>query len=144
SSLEVTGQASFQSSNPSVVKIQNGIALPVGDGQADVTAIYNGQSARSRVTVRNCRTDADLSFANDITPILIKGGCMGSACHGAANGQGGFKLSFFGYEPDKDREAIFSVNGGRRVNASDPANSMIVLKPGGVIPHGGGKRFAKD
>src|SRR3989442_8802992 len=47
----------------------------------------------------------------------------------AANGQGGLKLSFFGYEPDKDREAIFVTNNGRRVNKSDPATSMVVLKP---------------
>jgi len=26
----------------------------------------------------------------------------GAACHGAPNGQGGLKLSFFGYDPDKD------------------------------------------
>src|SRR5258708_3554823 len=144
SALEVTGQAVFQSSNPLVAKVVNGVAVPVGDGQADISATYGGQTARTKVSVRNVRTDVDISFANDITPILIKGGCINSACHGAANGQGGLKLSFFGYEPDKDREAIFVTNNGRRVNKSDPATSMVVLKPGGVIPHGGGKRFAKD
>ncbi len=144
SSLEVTTQASFQSSNPSVVRIQNGIAIPAGDGQADITASYGGRSARARISVKNARSDADLCFANDITPILIKSGCIGSACHGAANGQGGLKLSFFGYEPDKDREAFWTKDKGRRVNPKDPASSMFVLKPSGVIPHGGGRRFAKD
>src|SRR5205814_1138035 len=98
----------------------------------------------ARFTVKNFRTDSSLSFANDITPILIKAGCNGSACHGAANGQGGFKLSFFGYDADKDREAAWTANNGRRVNQKDPASSMLLLKPGGVIPHSGGKRFAKD
>src|SRR5437868_15363576 len=37
SSLEVTGQANFQSSNPSVAKVVNGVAVPVGDGQADIS-----------------------------------------------------------------------------------------------------------
>lgn len=144
SALDVTRRATFTSSNPAVVRIVNGVALPAGDGQAQITAAYNGQTARMRVTVRNTRTDSALSFENDITPILIKNGCAGAACHGAQHGQAGFKLSLFGYEPDKDREAIWAADGGRRINPGDPANSMLLLKPTGVIPHVGGRRFTKD
>ena len=59
---------------------------------------------------------------------MIKGSCIGSACHGAANGQGGFKLSFFGYEPDKDREAIYVANNGRRVNTGANSISEATLR----------------
>jgi len=143
SELDVTKSASISTSSPAVIRVQNGVAIPTGDGQAEVIASFGGRTARAKISVRNCRTDADLNFPNDITPILIKGGCIGTACHGAANGQGGLKLSFFGYDPDKDREAFWTADGGRRVNPKDPANSLAVLKPGGVIPHGGGTRFAK-
>lgn len=143
-SHDVTAQAQLMSSNPGVVRVQNGLALPTGDGQAEITASLGGRSARAKITVRNFRTDSSLSFATDITPILLKAGCNGSACHGAANGQNGFKLSLFGYEPDKDREAFWTKDNGRRVNPKDPANSLVLLKPVGVVPHGGAKRFAKD
>src|SRR5438132_14343202 len=55
SSLEVTSQAAFKSSNPGVVRIQNGVGLPVGDGQADVTATIGGRTATARFTVKNFR-----------------------------------------------------------------------------------------
>src|SRR5690349_14814546 len=47
------------------------------------------------------RTDANepVHFANDIVPIFTKLGCNSGACHGKADGQNGFKLSLFGFEP---------------------------------------------
>jgi hypothetical protein len=144
SAQDVTPTATLKSSNPAVVKVVGGTVIPVGDGQAEVTATVGGQTARAKISVRNARTDANVNLPTDVTPILLKAGCNGSACHGAANGQAGFKLSLFGYDADKDREAIWTADKGRRVNPSDPANSQLLLKPMGVIPHSGGKRFAKD
>jgi hypothetical protein len=144
SQLDVTSQAALSSSAPGVLKISGRTALPVSDGQAEVTAVFGGQSARARLTVRNAKTDAGLTFNNDITPIFIKHGCNGAACHGGPNGQGGLKLSLFGYDAKDDREAIWSGDKGRRINAADPANSMFLLKPMGVIPHGGGKKFSRE
>ena len=38
------------------------------------------------------------SFRNQVQPILARFGCSAGACHGAAAGQGGFKLSLRGYD----------------------------------------------
>jgi len=140
SERDLSGGAAFSSSNPSVVKVSNGVAYPVGDGTAEITVSVGGRSAKSKVVVKNSRTDAGLSFENTITPILVKNGCVGSGCHGASRGQGGFKASYFGYEPQKDWEAIVKTNNGRRVNFAKPEMSLIVLKPTGK-GHFGGKRF---
>jgi len=43
-----------------------------------------------------------LSFENDIIPILTRFGCNTSGCHGKAEGQNGFKLSVFGFDPVAD------------------------------------------
>ena len=43
-----------------------------------------------------------LNFANDIVPILTKGGCNSGGCHGKSGGQNGFKLSLLGFEPSED------------------------------------------
>lgn len=144
SALDVTPQATFSSSNPSIVRVsKEGVAYPVNDGTAEVVASFNGRTARARFVVRNTKTDANLCFENAVTPLLLKYGCLGSACHNAPNGQAGFKLSYFGYEPEKDWEAIVKDGNGRRVNFANPAESLIVKKATGW-GHGGGKRFAPD
>lgn len=82
-----------------------------------------------------------LSFVKDIVPIFTKSGCANSNCHGSIRGQAGFKLSLFGYEPDLDYEAIVKAQDGRRINRTDPAKSLILMKPTFSTPHGGGERF---
>jgi hypothetical protein len=83
----------------------------------------------------------NISFANDIVPILTKSGCANSNCHGSVRGQAGFKLSLFGYEPELDYEAIVKDAGGRRINRAEPRLSLILRKPTFGLPHGGGERF---
>lgn len=137
--------ASYSSSNPSVVRMDSkGVAYPVNDGTAIVTVSVNGHSAKAKLTVRNTKTNNRLYYETAIAPILIKGGCVGSGCHGAPNGQAGFKLSFFGYETEKDWNAIVKGNNGRRVNFNDPTKSSFLMKPAGIVWHGGGKRFRPD
>ena len=43
-------------------------------------------------------------FDTQIVPVLTKAGCNAGACHGAAVGRGGFKLSLYGGDPaERDR-----------------------------------------
>jgi hypothetical protein len=82
-----------------------------------------------------------ISFVNDVAPIFARLGCSASNCHGALNGQNGFKLSLFGYEPEADYKAVVEASEGRRINRADPAKSLLLLKPTLGVRHGGGKRF---
>jgi hypothetical protein len=92
--------------------------------------------------VRQCRAaDAAWSFRNDVQPVLAKAGCNAGACHGAAAGQNGFKLSLRGYDNEGDYLALTRQAFGRRVNSENPALSLMLLKPTGAVPHKGGKRF---
>ncbi|HEX4122356.1 MAG TPA: DUF1549 and DUF1553 domain-containing protein [Verrucomicrobiae bacterium] len=81
------------------------------------------------------------SFRNDVQPVLAKSGCNAGACHGAAAGQNGFKLSLRGYDNEGDYLALTRQAFGRRVNPTDPARSLMLLKPTTAVPHKGGKRF---
>ena len=54
-------------------------------------------------------------FANDVVPILSRFGCNSSGCHGKAEGQNGFKLSVFGFDPEADHRALTMEGRGRRV-----------------------------
>src|SRR5271163_997723 len=85
--------------------------------------------------------DHPMSFKNDVMPVLTKAGCNTGACHGAARGRDGFHLSLFGYDPDGDYDRITREMGARRVNLAMPAESLLLLKATGSVPHTGGKRF---
>src|SRR6187399_3178557 len=84
------------------------------------------------------------NFRNHVQPILAKAGCNSGACHGAAAGQGGFKLSLRGYDNEGDFYAITRHALGRRVLSADPGRSLLLLKPTTTVPHKGGKRFEVD
>jgi hypothetical protein len=85
-----------------------------------------------------------VTFLRDVAPILNKVGCTAGACHGAAKGKNGFKLSLRGYDPRFDYEALLYDLAGRRFNRADPGKSLMLAKPSQEIAHGGGRRFAKD
>jgi hypothetical protein len=85
-----------------------------------------------------------VDFDNDIQPILTKFGCNSGPCHGKARGQGGFQLSLLGFDSQQDHDAITKEGRGRRVFAGSPQLSLLVAKPAGLVPHGGGRRLEPD
>ena len=83
----------------------------------------------------------NVTFRNHVQPVLARFGCSSGACHGAAAGQNGFKLSLRGYDDEGDYLALTRQALGRRIIPADPGRSLLLLKPTGAIPHKGGKRF---
>jgi hypothetical protein len=80
-------------------------------------------------------------FENDILPILGRYGCNSSGCHGKAEGQGGFKLSVFAFDPEADYAALTKEGRGRRVFPAMPDESLLLRKASGRTAHGGGTRI---
>jgi hypothetical protein len=87
------------------------------------------------------RAQTPVSFTDDVVPILTKFGCNTGGCHGKAEGQNGFKLSLFGFEPADDYEYIAKEALGRRLSTSAPESSLLLLKATGQVAHGGGVRL---
>ncbi len=83
-------------------------------------------------------------FETDVVSILSRFGCNSSGCHGKAEGQNGFKLSIFGFDPNADHVALTSESRGRRTNPNAPEKSLLLQKSCGDVPHGGGVRIRKD
>lgn len=139
------GQASkgltLISSDPSVVQIVEGQAVPQGNGRATITARCAGQTATADVLVRGMDQPAEWSFRNHVESVLSKQGCNGGACHGARAGQKGFRLSLFAYDPEADHNYLTRQAVGRRIVPSDPGRSLILTKPAGLLPHKGGVRL---
>jgi hypothetical protein len=84
-----------------------------------------------------------VNFERHVASLLGKLGCNAGTCHGSFQGKGGLTLSLFGYSPDKDYRALTRDGMGRRVNLLDPDRSLLLLKPTGLVNHGGGRRFAR-
>src|SRR3954453_23383800 len=87
---------------------------------------------------------AEVSFRNDVMPVLSKAGCNAGACHGNKSGKGGFKLSLRGQDPGVDYDTLTRDLFARRTNPLDPDQSLVLLKATTQVPHEGGLRFKKD
>jgi hypothetical protein len=85
-------------------------------------------------------TEETPNFQRHVVPLMGRLGCNGRACHGSFQGQGGFRLSLFGYDFKADHDAVL---GGMesRVNAKNPTDSLILRKPTKTLDHRGGKRM---
>ncbi|HKE25721.1 MAG TPA: DUF1549 domain-containing protein [Bryobacteraceae bacterium] len=140
-----SGAAEWASSDPKVATVdEHGLVRPAGDGTARITVRARGQSAAVEVRVSNAHAPFTWSFRNQVIPVMTKMGCNQGACHGALAGKNGFKLTLRGYDPEVDYDTLTRQAVGRRVSLADPDASLILMKPSFAIPHGGGKRFAKE
>jgi len=141
---DVSGEATFSTSDEAVAVVSDGVVVPRGDGDATVTATIGEQQATVTVTVSNQQQPFQWSFRNHVQSVLTKAGCNSGACHGALAGKNGFKLSLRGYDSQGDFNVLTRQARGRRIVPSDPGRSLILLKPTGGVPHKGGFRFDLD
>jgi Protein of unknown function (DUF1549)/Protein of unknown function (DUF1553) len=89
------------------------------------------------------QSDEVPDFQRHITPLLGRLGCNGRACHGSFQGQGGFRLSLFGYDFKADHDALLET-GAARVDLDKALESLILTKPVDADAHEGGKRFENE
>jgi hypothetical protein len=99
-----------------------GIAGAPGFGRADEVI----RPAAERFAALDTSEGPD--FRRQVLPLLGRLGCNGRACHGSFQGQGGLRLSLFGYDLDADHRAL--VGGDQpRVDRGQPRQSLILAKP---------------
>ncbi len=129
---DVTERAAFRSSNPEVAGVSSGGLIEArAFGGAPIRAGYGGAEDSTVALVQRADTEPPVTFGCDVLPVLTRVGCNGGNCHGAMNGQNGFKLSLFGDHPDDDYAMIVDGDGGRRLDLADPAaRSWFPTVPG--------------
>ena len=143
---DVTELARFSSSRRAPFTVAAaGELTALGAGVGTVTAALGKLTVEVPVSVSaggtNGAATAPLSFTRDVLPVLAQAGCAAGACHAKADGQNGFKLSVFSYDPKHDHAEIVKDARGRRVFPAAPDESLLLRKPLGLVPHEGGKRF---
>lgn len=140
---DVTSEVQITSSDPKIARVDHDAFIwPQSDGHTTLTALFHGQRGTATVEVSKFTAPFQWSFRNDVIPVMTKVGCNQGACHGAAAGKNGFKLTLRGYDPETDYYTLTHQALARRTERMEPAKSLILLKPTLTIPHGGGQRFA--
>ncbi len=142
---DLTHQVRYLVADPKIARVNaSGLVSPLAEGRTLLKIVAGKRETTVPIEVRGIQSPQPVSFETQIIPLLTKSGCNSGGCHGKAEGQNGFKLSVFGFDPQADFLAIVSESRGRRLLASSPENSLFVLKATGRIPHGGGRKIAED
>ena len=143
---DLSSKVTYETKPEGIVTVSpSGYVVPQADGTATITAhSADGPAGDAQVTVAHFGNDPLVNFPNQIVPIFTKLGCNSGGCHGKASGQNGFKLSLLGFEPTEDYEHLVKEGRGRRLFPASPDKSLLLLKPIGVAPHGGGTRMEVD
>ena len=136
--------ALWSSGDERIAKVVDGQVVPIGNGTTTISVTANGQTASTNVVVEQFGELHQWNFRNHVQSVLSKTGCNSGACHGAAAGKNGFKLSLRGYDPEHDFFSLTHQARGRRVVPNDPGRSLVLTKPTQAIPHKGGLRFTED
>src|SRR5262245_23861197 len=93
-----------------------------------VLASVTGQAADVMRTAEQRFSSPDVqevpSLQRHVLPLMGRLGCNGRACHGSFQGQGGFRLSLFGYDFKTDHEAL-TTGEHPRVDLKNPIESLI-------------------
>ena len=136
---DVSTTANYRIAEPSIARVQDGILVPTGEGKTELIIEYEGQSTSVPVVVTNAKAKRELTFRNDVLPVLTRVGCNTGRCHGQAAGKDGFLLSLYGYDPKGDYHRITRELAGRRINLSTPSDCLLINKATGAVQHTGGQ-----
>jgi len=138
---DVTSQVEWTIEPSGVAAIEpKGYLRPIRDGVVTVRAKMADSVASVKITLES-RSTRPWDFAEDVVPILTRLGCNTGSCHGKAEGQNGFHLSLFGYDPAGDFRALARDDGQRRLSRLVPEESLFLTKASGRVAHGGGQRL---
>ena len=141
---DLTREAEITSSNEQVAVILGSVVVPVENGSADINIKLPGKKISTTVTVSNQDKPQSVSFLYDTLAALSKNNCNAGACHGSPSGKAGFRLSLRAFDPKLDELTLIREDFGRRTNALDADNSLLLLKPLMKVAHGGGRQIRTD
>ena len=143
--VDLTRRARYLTTAPDrFIVDQKGVVKGLENGSGDIKIVFKNHTVLVPVYVENIHVPRNYHFENDIIPILSKYSCNSSGCHGKAEGQNGFKLSVFGFDPQADYHAMVKQGRGRRTFPAAANHSLLLAKAAGFTPHGGGARIIKD
>jgi hypothetical protein len=139
-SADVTRLSSLKLAGDVAAISPGGRVTPMKNGTAKIEVEVAGKHASVPVEVKGIVDQPKVNFIRDVNPVMTRMGCNAGPCHGAKEGKYGFKLSLRGYDPLFDVRSLKDDLAGRRLNAAQPDDSLMLLKATAGVPHEGGQR----
>ncbi|MFL2870637.1 MAG: DUF1549 and DUF1553 domain-containing protein [Pirellulaceae bacterium] len=143
SEIDLTHLAEYTSNTSACHITENGLVTVRGNGSGSLMVKVGHRQMSIAASVKLAEVEQPVSFKHEIVPLLSLNGCSDIRCHGAPSGKGGFRLSLWGSDESFDFEQLVRDAFGRRTNAVDPENSLVLQKPLARVSHIGGQRFAE-
>jgi len=137
--IDATRFVDVKVSGDAVEVSPRGLVKPRRDGRATLTLSLAGEVVEVPATTRGVSAPMQPDFVREVAPVLSRLGCNQGTCHGSAQGKNGFRLSLRGYDPLFDVTSLRDDDAARRVSLASPEDSLILEKPIGAVPHGGGQ-----
>lgn len=139
---DLTHAVRYDSADPAIAVVtRGGRVRPRREGSTRIRIRHSDTTVSVKVVVTGIVHPRPVSFRHEVVPILSKSGCNSGGCHGKAEGQNGFKLSVFGFDPEADHNEIVKDARGRRVALGRPTSSLLLQKGTAAVPHGGGRKL---
>lgn len=143
SSRDLTREATYTVTPESLATIDaSGQVTPLRNGEGRILVAHGDARIEIQLAITNVESD-EVSFAEQIIPVLTKAGCNQGACHASQYGKGNFKLSLLGFAPEQDHPQFVRDWRQRRVSFIAPAESLVLKKAMLEVSHGGGQRFRR-
>lgn len=144
-SYDRTREVQYNVADPGIISIRSdGLIHPLSEGSTELSISLGTHELIIPVKVSGLANPLRVSFPYEIQPLLTKARCNSGGCHGKAEGQNGFKLSLLGFDNESDFDALVKETRGRRLNFTNPAGSLLVLKATAQVPHGGGAKIDRS
>ncbi len=142
--VDATDRVVITVKEPAAASVESpGVLRARTAGPAVITATLGAHRVELPVEI-TAPSAQPASFVRDVLPVFGRAGCNAGACHARTDGQNGFRLSVFSFDPKSDYNNIVSGARGRRVFPSDPPESLLLLKATQTLPHEGGERFDRN
>ena len=138
---DVTAETKYTFADAKFAKMDKATILPVTDGETSLKIEFGGRTMTVPVKVAKATEDRPVVFSMDVMPIFTKGGCNAGSCHGSTRGKDKFRLSLFGFDPQRDYFCLTREELGRRINIARPDDALLIEKAVGRVTHTGGKLF---
>jgi hypothetical protein len=143
--VDLTGSAGVSVVDTRVARVDSeDVTRPVKEGKTTLRIRAAGLNTTVPVTVIATQKPFAWSFDNHVEAVFSKQGCNMGACHGAAAGKGGFRLTLRAYDPEVDYARLRLEGRGRRVVKTNPPDSLLLKKPSLNVSHVGGLKLRKD
>ncbi|MBB76210.1 MAG: S-layer related protein (Precursor) [Planctomycetaceae bacterium] len=143
--VDLTRDVDYQVAPVSLASVSTtGAIVPLTSGTGKIGICLGTMTVEIPITITHILPRAQVSFQQDVIPILSRAGCNQGACHGAQFGKGGFRLSLLGFAPEQDYRSLVREHPGRRISLLRPADSLLLRKALMEFGHQGGKRFQRN